>query len=40
VLNALITKLLDENDNPRHNYSRDELVRLLDQHMAERVRVA
>jgi NAD(P)-dependent dehydrogenase (short-subunit alcohol dehydrogenase family) len=40
VLNALITKLLDENDNPKHSYSRDELVRLLDQHMAERVRVA
>jgi NAD(P)-dependent dehydrogenase (short-subunit alcohol dehydrogenase family) len=40
VINALIAKLLDENDNPKHNYSRDELVRLLDQHMAERVRVA
>ena len=34
VLNALFAKLLDENDNPRHNYSRDELVRLLDQHIA------
>ncbi len=36
VINALIAKLLDENDNPKHNYSRDELVRLLDQHIAER----
>jgi NAD(P)-dependent dehydrogenase (short-subunit alcohol dehydrogenase family) len=36
VINALLAKLLDENDNPKHNYSRDELVRLLDRHMAER----
>ncbi len=34
VLNALFAKLLDENDNPKHDYSRDELVRLLDQHIA------
>jgi short-subunit dehydrogenase len=33
VLNELIAKLLDENDNPQHNYSRDELVALLDQHI-------
>jgi hypothetical protein len=36
VLNALISKLLDENDNPQHNYSRDELVALLDRHVSER----
>ena len=33
VINALIEKLLDENDNPRHNYSRDKLVALLDKHI-------
>lgn len=36
VLNELIAKLLDENDNPQHNYSRDELVALLDQHINQR----
>jgi NAD(P)-dependent dehydrogenase (short-subunit alcohol dehydrogenase family) len=36
VINALLAKLLDENDNPKHDYSRDELVALLDQHIAER----
>ncbi|MEW5827109.1 MAG: SDR family oxidoreductase [Candidatus Bipolaricaulota bacterium] len=36
VLNALIAKLLDENDNPRHGYSRDELAARLDRHLAER----
>lgn len=36
VINALIAKLLDENDNPQHNYSRDELVALLDKHIAQR----
>ena len=36
VLNALMEKLLDENDSPQHNYSRDELVELLDQHLAKR----
>jgi NAD(P)-dependent dehydrogenase (short-subunit alcohol dehydrogenase family) len=36
VINALLTKLLDENDNPQHNYSREELIALLDQHLAER----
>jgi NAD(P)-dependent dehydrogenase (short-subunit alcohol dehydrogenase family) len=36
VLNALTAKLLDENDNPKHSYSRDELVALLDLHIAER----
>ncbi len=36
VLNALLAKLVDENDNPKHNYSREQLVALLDQHIAER----
>ncbi len=36
VINALITKLLDENNSPEHNYSRDELVALLDQHISQR----
>lgn len=36
VLNALIAKLLDENDNPKHNYTRDALVAMLDRHLAER----
>jgi len=36
VLNELLAKLLDENDNPQHNYSRDQLVALLDQHISDR----
>ena len=36
VLNALMSKLLDENDNPKHGYSRDELIALLDRHLAAR----
>lgn len=36
VINALIAKLLDENDNPQHNYSRDELIALLNRHLEER----
>ena len=36
VLDALLDKLLDENDNPVHNFSRDELVGLLDYHIARR----
>lgn len=36
VINALIAKLLDENDNPMHNYSRDELIALLDKHLTSR----
>ena len=40
VLNALISKLLDENDNPKHSYSRDELIALLDQHIAKRTKSA
>ena len=39
VLNALMAKLLDENDNPKHGYSRDELARMLDQHIAARKEV-
>lgn len=38
VINALISKLLDENDNPNHNYSRDELIELLDLHLAKRMK--
>ena len=36
VIHALLDKLLDENDNPQHNYSRDELVRLLEEHLERR----
>jgi NAD(P)-dependent dehydrogenase (short-subunit alcohol dehydrogenase family) len=36
VLDALLDKLLDENDNPVHSFSRDELVGLLDYHIARR----
>ena len=36
VLSALVAKLLDENDNPQHNYSREQLVALLERHIAER----
>ena len=36
VINGLIEKLLAENDNPQHNYSRDELVALLDHHLQAR----
>jgi NAD(P)-dependent dehydrogenase (short-subunit alcohol dehydrogenase family) len=36
VLNALMEKLLDENDNPVHNYSREQLIALLDRKLAER----
>jgi short-subunit dehydrogenase len=36
VINALIGQLLDENDNPQHHYSRDELVALLDRHLFQR----
>jgi NAD(P)-dependent dehydrogenase (short-subunit alcohol dehydrogenase family) len=36
VLDELIAKLLDENDNPQHNYSRDQLVALLDRHILDR----
>jgi len=36
VIHALIEKLLDENDSPQHNYPRDALVSLLDEHLAYR----
>ena len=36
VINGLIAKLLDENDNPQHNYSRDELIAHLDAQIAQR----
>jgi len=36
VIHSLIEKLLDENDNPMHNYSRQELCAYLEQHIAER----
>jgi NAD(P)-dependent dehydrogenase (short-subunit alcohol dehydrogenase family) len=36
VIHALIDKLLDENDNPQHNYARDDLVNLIDQHIEAR----
>lgn len=38
VIHALLEQLLDENDNPQHNYSRAELVALLDEHLAGRGR--
>jgi short-subunit dehydrogenase len=33
VLNALLKKLIQANANPQHNYSRDELIALMDQHI-------
>jgi short-subunit dehydrogenase len=36
VINALVSKLLDENDNPVHNYSRHELISILDSHIESR----
>jgi hypothetical protein len=36
VINTLIEKLLDANDSPEHNYSRDELIALLDKHLQAR----
>ncbi len=36
VINALIEKLLDENDNPQHNYSREQLITMLDEHICKR----
>jgi len=38
VLNGLIERLLDENDCPSHGYGRDELVEMLDRHIAARDR--
>jgi hypothetical protein len=36
VLHALLEKLLDENDNPAHNYSREQFIALLDRKIEER----
>lgn len=36
VIHALLDKLLDENDNPMHNYSRAQLIALLDEHLSRR----
>lgn len=36
VINGLLAKLLDENDNPQHNYSRDDLVARLDAQIEQR----
>lgn len=33
VINTLISKLIQVNDNPNHNYSRDELIAILDKHI-------
>ncbi|MBN1665920.1 MAG: SDR family NAD(P)-dependent oxidoreductase [Anaerolineales bacterium] len=33
VIHRLVEKLLEENDNPQHHYSRDELIQILDQHI-------
>ncbi|MDD5646129.1 MAG: SDR family oxidoreductase [Candidatus Bipolaricaulis sp.] len=38
VLNALMAKLLDENDNPKHGYTRGELIAMLDRHIEEHAR--
>jgi hypothetical protein len=35
-INALLERLLDANDSPEHNYSRDELIALLDKHLQAR----
>ena len=37
VIHTLVEKLLDANDNPEHNYSRAELIALLDEHLQARV---
>jgi short-subunit dehydrogenase len=34
VINGLISKLLEENDNPQHRYSREELIKRLDQQIS------
>ena len=37
VINALIEKLLDANESPEHNYSREQLIALLDTHLQTRM---
>jgi short-subunit dehydrogenase len=34
VINGLLKKIVQENDNPKHNYSRDELIMMLDKHLS------
>ena len=34
VINGLLKKIVLENDNPKHNYSRDELIMMLDKHLS------
>ena len=36
VLHALLDRLLEANESPSHGYTRDELVALLDEHLATR----
>jgi NAD(P)-dependent dehydrogenase (short-subunit alcohol dehydrogenase family) len=38
VIHALVEKLLDENDNPKHGYSREQLLKILDGHLESRTR--
>jgi NAD(P)-dependent dehydrogenase (short-subunit alcohol dehydrogenase family) len=35
VMHALLQRLVDENDNPQHNYSREQLIALLDEHLGK-----
>jgi NAD(P)-dependent dehydrogenase (short-subunit alcohol dehydrogenase family) len=35
VLNALVHKMLDENDSPQHGYTREELIAMLDKALAQ-----
>jgi len=36
VINHMIEKLLDENDNPVHNFDRNQLIAMLDEHLESR----
>jgi short-subunit dehydrogenase len=36
VITGMLAKLLEENDNPQHNYSREELIALLDVQIKQR----
>jgi NAD(P)-dependent dehydrogenase (short-subunit alcohol dehydrogenase family) len=36
VLYALLRKFLDENDNPEHQYTREQIIQILDQLLEER----
>jgi NAD(P)-dependent dehydrogenase (short-subunit alcohol dehydrogenase family) len=36
VVHALLERLLDANESPRHRYSREELIALLDEHLEDR----